>query len=933
MELYFAEHDEARRVVQLRRALREAAELTGTNGWETVAEYRQKRRNFYQPDAGNNGDALYLDGTVDFGKDVNTKAVRLRVVKQWGEAAGYPEGIRRDRGGRNVELSRCRIYGVAALRPLGGDVPVDTIVHQRLAVFDATSGKLLSEKPSAITGGIAFRHKDGALFGFVDNQLMRIGDDPAKPAPFVTDLKKPGWLSPVAFDPAGQCYVWDQADDRRQVRVYDESGKYLRSIGTPGPRKPGPYDPTVIDEACALAASGNGDLYAVYPHDNPRRVAHFRQDGAFVQDFLGNTTYGGGGTLDPYDQSRLYYQDLRFHLDWETGKTRLDSVMSSKGRDEASPYGSRVIRVKVEAIMVDGRRYLVTVPLNHIDTSPFQVVCAYDEKAKRLRLAAAVGDAGAFPYLQQPEFLQATGGKPLGGFSFIWADRNGDGEVQVAETVLTPKQKNEAVQLGRADAKLGFWAGTARYEVKEFLPDGTPFYELRPMPFKAGYHMPNGNHFRFGQRAGSGVNEVVDPQGRTLWFYRATHGMDGLNVPPWQPGRVDLQFGIAGFGKVQGDLGDIFVIAANNGQWNLWTADGLLAGHVTLHQSDPRVKGWPAEHARGTKMENITAGQEHFHYFFTQAADGKFYVVMGGMWISVMEVQGLERIRRGEVELTVTPEMLRRTREWEAQRFQRDLFARVPVQECPQGAPVLDGRMNEREWPAVTRIGDWANFGMRYNADRLFLGWTVEKRGAFTNGGDDFHRYFKTGAAVDVQLGTRADATPGRKAPEAGDIRILVTRAKGRPIAVLYRPVAPNAPKAGRWETSTPAGGTTVFDQVKILDAAVIAVQEDGDRYTIEAAIPLKDLGLAPAPGQVLKMDWGVLSTDDGFTTRSRAYWPNPMATGVADEPTEARLDPQLWGHVRFAGPADERGMPNILDPSNKPSPLDDLFDTPRKKP
>jgi hypothetical protein len=42
-------------------------------------------------------------------------------------------------------------------------------------------------------------------------------------------------------------------------------------------------------------ASGRGDLYAVYPHDNPRRTAHFRQDGTFVQDFPGDTTYDGGG--------------------------------------------------------------------------------------------------------------------------------------------------------------------------------------------------------------------------------------------------------------------------------------------------------------------------------------------------------------------------------------------------------------------------------------------------------------------------------------------------------------------------------------------------------------------------------------------------------------------------------------------------------------
>jgi len=48
---------------------------------------------------------------------------------------------------------------------------------------------------------------------------------------------------------------------------------------------------------------------------------------------------------------------------------------------------------------------------------------------------------------------------------------------------------------------------------------------------------------------------------------------------------------------------------------------------------------------------------------------------------------------------------------------------------------------------------------------------------------------------------------------------------------------------------------------------------------------------------------------------------------GVADEPTEARLLPELWGHVRFAASADERGVPGTLEPSSQPLSLDDLFD------
>jgi hypothetical protein len=142
---------------------------------------------------------------------------------------------------------------------------------------------------------------------------------------------------------------------------------------------------------------------------------------------------------------------------------------------------------------------------------------------------------------------------------------------------------------------------------------------------------------------------------------------------------------------------------------------------------------------------------------------------------------------------------------------------------------------------------------------------------------------------------------------------------------VLYRPIAPTATPAERWETQTPAGGTTAFDQVKILATARIAIQEQAERFCVEAAIPLKDLGMTPTPGQTLKLDWGVLTTDDGFVTRSRAYWANPMATGVADEPTEARLQPGLWGHLRFTAPTAQSAIPDILQPAGQPASLDDL--------
>jgi hypothetical protein len=43
------------------------------------------------------------------------------------------------------------------------------------------------------------------------------------------------------------------------------------------------------------------------------------------------------------------------------------------------------------------------------------------------------------------------------------------------------------------------------------------------------------------------------------------------------------------------------------------------------------------------------------------------------------------------------------------------------------------------------------------------------------NSGTDWHTYYKTGAGVDLQLGTVAAADPNRKSPVEGDLRLLLT--------------------------------------------------------------------------------------------------------------------------------------------------------------
>ena len=89
----------------------------------------------------------------------------------------------------------------------------------------------------------------------------------------------------------------------------------------------------------------------------------------------------------------------------------------------------------------------------------------------------------------------------------------------------------------------------------------------------------------------------------------------------------------------------------------------------------------------------------------------------------------------------------------------------------------------------------------------------------------------------------------------------------------------------------------------------------------LNATVPLKTLGLRIQEGVPLQMDWGLLSTEDGFTVKRRRYWSNQLANGTTDEALEARLEPHLWGSLVFvAGSSDERRLTEKLqDIQGKP--------------
>ena len=182
----------------------------------------------------------------------------------------------------------------------------------------------------------------------------------------------------------------------------------------------------------------------------------------------------------------------------------------------------------------------------------------------------------------------------------------------------------------------------------------------------------------------------------------------------------------------------------------------------------------------------------------------------------------------------------------------------------------------------------------------LYVGWEVQDESPWVNGSDAPEFLYARGDTVDLQLGTAPAADPKRAEPVKGDLRLSIGNFQGQPTAVVYRKVA-DAKKPKIFSSGVIK--EYAIDSVVVLSDAKVAVKVDAQqkRYVVEAAIPLKALGLAVTEGQSLRGDFGATHGDkSGKDTLLRTHWNNQSTGLVNDEVFELRMEPTNWGELTF---------------------------------
>lgn len=866
---------------------------------------------------------------VDFGDVIKTRGIRVRAT----EPAGYrnpPYGLKPVTGPHKAGFD-----AIVAYSPLGDDptMPLQygpRITEYKIPSIDDKDGQLtvLRQLPLVGAGNIAFS-KQGVLYAFSGDKIVTVPLDSETTRRVVVDsghIEKPGDLT---VDADGLIYASDLG--AKDIKVFDpKTGALVRTIGKPGGQHVGPWDPLRFDSPQGLTIDSAGKLWVCDSTYQPKRVERLTRDGAVEKWFLGPTTYGGGGWLDSGNKSVLNYNGMKFVLDWPTYTWKLQSIMYRPG-DPLSSGGAMPDR----PVYLGGHRYLVGPDIGPggMDGGIGTVCVERNDIAVPM---AAMGSLTDWADVQlRPDLRAKFGTMQAGDYTFLWCDKNGDGIPEADEVQVIPGS------LGAANVgeDLSFNFDGYRLRPTSIGANGIPQYDISKLEKLSNF---DGTKWvtSDGRTFVKGVpDRLYAADGKTvLWQYPNPYNVHGgyyatgfgPNRPPGVLNQEHFPIGHFALNDAQGNPEEYFVTNSDEGDWFCYSGDGLLVGCLLGGAEGYGLRQWTMPEWTPGKVDlsDMRPGQEHYHGCAVKADDGKVYLVAGHNHVSIVRVDGLEQVQRVAGDCTVTQESIAKTQAWDVVRAEHARMAQEPkVAKMPFIDKDLSISGSLDNWPddmfvdvnSFWRHGLYHNDfiihsqgALAYNKEKLYVvGWSLDA--SVRNSAEDPKMMFKYGEALEVTLGMDPSADPKRTSPVNGDLRILITQLKDGPVAVVYRPVDPDAPASKHMVFNSPVGETRM-DFVEVIPDADIKITADTltqttgspeTRWIIEAAIPWASLGVkAPTVGTHIRGDIGILQSDqNGVRTVNRLYWSGKSQTIVSDLPSEARLTPALWGDFYCSEP------------------------------
>jgi sugar lactone lactonase YvrE len=827
---------------------------------------------------------------------------------------------------RYFRMNVAETTNALGLAAVGDKLYVSYFYDDKIVEYAADSGQPTGREftVSAPAGLCAL--DGGALLAVSGRQVTRVDLDSGLARPVIVS----GLAAPmgVTTDARGNIYVSDWADSF-QVKQFNRRGELIKSIGKKGGRPwVGKWDAAGMLLPRGLAVTGSGKLWVTEDDGLPKRVSVWDTgSGKLVKDYIGPTAYGGGGYfwLDPKDPTLLVSNATRFKIDYEKNayaplatvfrRQSREDAFTPRGEDTAGPpivlyHGQDEFvaiwhnRSMLTFLKRDGDRYYPVVATGVLFRERWNQAL----NGEGHEIVEWDSDIGRHLYPRYfPDFF--TGHR---GDSLDWLDADGDHLAQPGEI------KWHKVSPALVPADSGglpifdtYWGGAVspdfsvffsgeysdcrvimRLDPLEWTTGGLPVYDMTKariiarLPREVGVsnlHVTKDRRLivsvgvDYEGAAGRPAYLCYDLDGKELWRLAQLSKKLTRDMPHGTG--VVYDYAIPG-------VGDVCLTWNWHGNYRsyLFTTDGQYVG-TPLDDT----RGGPA----GTWDESFRGGY--------QTADGAPWIINGAnQQMHLLQLLGLGRGEAGRFEFNYT---------LTADGVQQAEAARAvpPVPVPPRSVlgvawprattplPVLDGQLDDWAGLGFARLdagdGRAAEVALRRDADKLYLAYKVwQTTKPLQNGGADWRQLFITGDCVDLLLQTDAAADPHRRAAAAGDTRVTISVFGGKPLAVRYRPVVPGAKEPVQMLAAK-------IDEVVKLDAAELAVSRGDGFYIIEAALPLKDLGVTGSGN--LRGDVGVIFADETGRNRAlRLYYYNKKTNITADLTTEATLQPLEWGEI-----------------------------------
>jgi hypothetical protein len=746
-----------------------------------------------------------------------------------------------------------------------------------IGVYDAQTGNLKESWAVPSPHRLAAR-ADGTVFVISEGKLLAVKQGKAEG--LVSDhLDCP---TGVCLDAQGQIYVAN-AGKLQNVSVFSSDGKFLRSIGKEGGRpRVGNYDKTGTLEPGGITVDKNGRLWVAERLDSPKRHSVWdTKTGSLVSEFFGSSSYFGWAYMDPKRSDEVYCHNVLWKVDLGKGTYEpVSTIWRATGPNviyEANPGGYaghfRVMTAR------NGKQFGWGMS-DYSNMLYMREGNVFKPIAGTIRVAFGPY-GGGLRYPAMKDYYEAN--KKI---AYLWQDTNDDQTVQVEELMVSPGNYAEWT-FNWMDPDLTAWCDAGFvFKPVRFEPDGRPVYDFSkrdPVPFKGGnsnattlVHDPEDKAAYILIPGGDPGFARYTEDGKLVWGYRGIIPWpNALSLPVVKPGRLwglTMQLGIAG---------DFTGAATYFGPYHIFTRDGLYVGMI---MRDGRTGGLGPD---------ITASEVVTGQLVKPEGMDRYFLLAGDQDGRVTEVLGLDTVKRLPSGTYVHTEDAVKQTVAALAEFER-LKAKGVRLDIVRGRPALEVAKGVGK-----TVDEARRFTARaaYDEKDLYVSFEVMSPAEMTNDVSDPRLVFKGGNCIDIQIAVDPAADPKRKTPAPGDMRLLVTRQKGKPMAVIYRPKVQDF--AGEPIVLTSPTGKESFDAIAATDAVGIDYRKITGGFQAVVTVPLSLLGWVPKPGTEVRMDLGYLFGNSlGTQVAVRSYWTNNgfSANVTNDIPNESRLEPAEWG-------------------------------------